>query len=115
MTLDLFAGIQVSDFAASRDWYERLLGAPPSFFPHETECVWELAEHRFLYINRDPSRAGGGSATMLVPDLDAVVAAISSRGIEPADRETYDNGTTKVTYRDPDGSEIGYAAVPAGA
>ena len=34
------------------------------------------------------------------------VAGIARRGIEPANRETYDNGVTKVTYRDADGNEI---------
>jgi hypothetical protein len=46
----LFAGIPVSDYAAALAWYERLLGSPPSFFPHDTEAVWELAEHRSVFI-----------------------------------------------------------------
>lgn len=37
MTGCLFAGIPVSDFAAALAWYERLLGGPPSFFPHGAE------------------------------------------------------------------------------
>ncbi len=40
--IDLFAGLLVSDYATARPWYERLLGAPPSFDAHETESVWEL-------------------------------------------------------------------------
>ena len=40
--LDLFAGIPVADYAAALEWYERLLGSPPTFFPHDTEAVWEL-------------------------------------------------------------------------
>ncbi len=32
---------------------------------------------------------------------------IASRGVEPAQRETYSNGVRKATYRDPDGNEIG--------
>ena len=47
MALYLFAGIAVSDFAGALAWYEKLLGAPPSFFPHDTEAVWELAEGRW--------------------------------------------------------------------
>jgi catechol 2,3-dioxygenase-like lactoylglutathione lyase family enzyme len=48
MTVDLFAGIPVSDFERALAWYEQLLGAPPAFFPNDVEAVWELAEHRFL-------------------------------------------------------------------
>jgi len=47
--LDLFAGIAVADYAAALKWYERLLGSPPTFFPHDTEAMWELAEHRYLH------------------------------------------------------------------
>ena len=112
MALDLFAGVPVSDFDAARAWYERLLGSEPSFYPHETEAVWELAEHRSLYIVEDPERAGHAIHTLFVDDLDARVTAISSRGIEPAERETYSNGVRKVTYRDADGNEIGFGGAP---
>ena len=37
MTLDLFAGIPVSDYEAAKPRYERLLRAEPSFIPHATE------------------------------------------------------------------------------
>jgi hypothetical protein len=40
------------------------------------------------------------------------VAAIRSRGIEPTLDETYDNGVRKVTYRDPEGNEIGFGGGP---
>jgi hypothetical protein len=52
--LDLFAGIPVTDYAVALKWYERLLGAPPTFLPHDTEAVWELAEHRYVYIVQQP-------------------------------------------------------------
>jgi len=48
MATNLFAGIRVSDYETARPWYERLLGAEPSFLAHATEAVWELAEHRYL-------------------------------------------------------------------
>jgi hypothetical protein len=48
--LDLFAGIPVADYAAALSWYERLLDSEPTFYPHDTEAVWELAEHRYVYI-----------------------------------------------------------------
>ena len=40
MTIDLFAGIPVRDYAAAVSWYEQLLGAAPSFLPNDTEAVW---------------------------------------------------------------------------
>jgi hypothetical protein len=112
MALDLFAGIPVKDFAAALVWYEKLLGGPPSFFPHDTEAVWELAEHRFVYIEQLPDRAGHAMHTVFVDDLDPRVAETSRRGLEPANRETYGNGVRKITYVDPDGNEIGFGGGP---
>ncbi|MDG4828997.1 VOC family protein [Solwaraspora sp. WMMD1047] len=112
MAVDLFAGVPVSDYAAALPWYEKLLGSPPSFLAHETEAVWELAEHRYVYIDQDPEHAGHARQTIFVDDLEDRVAAIAARGLEPANRETYDNGVRKITYRDPDGNEIGLGGAP---
>lgn len=108
MTLDLFAGLPVSDYQRALAWYERLLGSEPAFLPDDTEAVWELAEHRYFYIDVLPERAGNAVQTVFVDDLDARVEGIATRGIEAATTETYDNGVRKVTYRDPDGNEIGF-------
>jgi catechol 2,3-dioxygenase-like lactoylglutathione lyase family enzyme len=111
--VDVFAGMLVSDYAKARPWYEQLLGAPPSFVAHETECVWELSDHGYVFINEDPARAGRSTVTVLVDDLDALVDEIEGRGIEPAQQETYSNGVRKATYRDADGNEIGFGGEPA--
>lgn len=110
-TLDLFAGIPVTDYAAALQWYEQLLGSPPTFFPHDTEAVWELAEHRYVYIVQQPEHAGHARHTLFVNTLDALVAQIAERGLDPAIRETYANGVRKITYRDPDGNEIGFGGI----
>ncbi len=112
MSVDLFAGVSVSDYARALAWYERLFGAPPSFFPHDTEAVWELAEHRWVYIVQRPEHAGHSVLTVIVDDLDTLHAETAARGLEPAKRETYDNGTRKSTYLDPDGNEVGFGGVP---
>src|SRR3954451_471343 len=112
MGIALFAGIRVRDMATARAWYERLLGQP-SFFPNANEVVWTLADGRSLYIQDDPRRAGGALITVFVDDLDAVISEIGSRGLEPAERETYSNGVRKATYRDDDGNEMDSGARPA--
>ncbi len=111
-SLDLFAGIPVKDRAMSLKWYEQLFGSPPAFLPDDTEAVWELAEHRYLYIEQRPEHAGSGKHTLFVDDIDSVVSQIAERGLEPAQRETYSNGVRKITYRDPDGNEIGFGGGP---
>ncbi|MET7965374.1 VOC family protein [Micromonospora sp. NPDC005305] len=112
MTVELFAGVPVRDYRAAAAWYERLLGAPPSFLPNDTEAVWELAEHRYVYIEVRPGHAGHAMHTVFVDDFDARLAQIADRGLTPAERETYDNGVRKAIFRDPDGNEIGFGGGP---
>jgi len=107
MSLHLFAGLRVRDFRAAQAWYERLLGEP-TFHPHATEAVWTLAEDRSIYVLEHARGAGSCVVTIFVDDLDARVAAIAARGLDPDARETYSGGVHKVIYRDPDGNELGF-------
>jgi predicted enzyme related to lactoylglutathione lyase len=110
--LDLYAGIPVANYAAALEWYERLLGSPPTFVAGDTEVVWELAEHRSVAIEHRPEHAGHAMHTIFVDDLDTLVAQIAARGLNPVERETYSNGVRKAIYRDPDGNEIGFGGAP---
>lgn len=106
MTVDLFAGIPVSDLTRALEWYERLLGEEPGFFPNDVEAVWELAPHCYVYVELRPEHAGHARSTVFVDDLETRVAASAARGVEPVERETYSNGVRHATYRDPDGNEF---------
>jgi len=110
--LDLFAGIPVADYTASLSWYRRLLGSEPSFYPNDREAVWELAPHRYVYIVLRPEHAGHAVHLSFVNDLDALVAQIAKRGLDPTERETYANGVSKITYHDPDGNEFSFGGAP---
>jgi catechol 2,3-dioxygenase-like lactoylglutathione lyase family enzyme len=111
MPLHLFAGLRVRDFEAARSWYEQLLGEP-TFFAHATEAVWTLADGRSVYVEEHPDGAGNCAVTIFLDDLDAQVAAIAARGLEPDERLTYSNGVRKTLYRDPDGNELGFGGAP---
>jgi hypothetical protein len=111
MSLHLFAGLRVRDFTEARPWYEQLFGAP-SFFPHATEAVWTLADQRSVYVVEHAEGAGQSVVTIFVADLDAQVAAIAKRGLDPEEHETYSNGVRKVLYRDRDGNEVGFGGAP---
>ena len=113
MVLDMFGGIHVRDFDAAKAWYTELFGSPPSFLAHDTEAVWELADHRYLFIEENAEHAGHAEHVIFVDDLDARVAEIGKRGIEPFKEETYGNGVRKTLYRDADGNEIGFGGAPA--
>jgi catechol 2,3-dioxygenase-like lactoylglutathione lyase family enzyme len=112
MSVDLFAGISVSDYPAALSWYEKLLGGPPAFSPNDVESVWQVAENRFVYVEHRPAHAGHALITLFVTDFDDRIAAITERGLRPAKEETYENGVRKTTYADPDGNEIGFGGAP---
>jgi catechol 2,3-dioxygenase-like lactoylglutathione lyase family enzyme len=107
---DLFAGVSVADFERARSWYEDLLGSEPSFLPHDTEAVWEVAEHRFVYIVERPEHAGHAVLMLFADDLDAFLEDAAGRGLEPVAEEIHES-VRKVTFRDPDGNEISFGGV----
>jgi catechol 2,3-dioxygenase-like lactoylglutathione lyase family enzyme len=112
VALDLFAGIPVRDLTAALAWYERLLGSPPAFLPNESEAVWQVAEHGYVYLVERPEGAGHAVHTLFVDDFDTRLAAMAERALQPTTRETYGNGVRKATYVDPDGNEFGFGGAP---
>ena len=106
----LFAGVRVREYRAARPWYERLFGEP-SFLPHDTEAVWTVAANRSVFIVEHPE-AGHAVLLLFLDDLDGWVAEVADRGLEPTERETYDNGVRKAIYRDPDGNRVEFGGAP---
>ncbi len=112
MDVELFAILSVTDFDRAIAWYEQLLGTPSSFTAHDTEQVWQVADHGSIAVNREPEHAGHAQVTLFVDDLDGFVAAAAERGIAETSRETYGNGVRKVLFHDPDGNEVGVGGAP---
>jgi len=110
--VDLFAGLPVADLERAVAWYEDLLGAAPSFYPNDTEAVFDVNDHGYLYVEVLPEKAGRGFVTLFVEGFDERLAAIATRGVEPTSVETYDNGVRKAIFTDPDGNEVGLGGGP---
>ena len=115
MEIDLFAGVAVSDLQRAVSWFERFLGEAESFQSNDTEHVWTVSEHRYLYVELKPEHAGHAMVTLFVADFDGFVDAVAARGIKPQTMETYGNGVRKAIYRDPDGNEVGVGGPPQGS
>ena len=104
---EVFAGIPVADYPSARAWYERLIGRPPAFLPHETEAVWNLlGPAGWIYVVLDPARAGNALITLLVDDLEAHIAELAGRGIAAAEIETIPGAVKTAAVTDPDGNRI---------
>ncbi|MEA2479770.1 MAG: hypothetical protein QOJ07_1692 [Thermoleophilaceae bacterium] len=109
---EFFAGIAATDYEALRDWYERLLGRPPDFLPHDTEAVWQIAESGWLYVVADPDRAGSALITILVDDLDTQVSELAARGLTAGSPEAVAGAVRKAEIVDPEGNKVTFAEVP---
>jgi len=115
MEIDLFAGVPVSDLPRAVTWFDALFGPVETFEPNDTERVWTISEHRHVYVVLRPEDAGHAAVTLFVDDLDGFIHAAAERGIREESRETYENGVTKVAFRDPDGNEVGVGGGPDAA
>jgi hypothetical protein len=107
----LFAGVPVSDFEAACDWYERLFGSPPAFFPREGEAVWHASSSASVYVFADRARAGNGVLTVAVKNLDAQRADLARRDL-PVDETAERNGLRTPIATDPDGNTIKFFEDP---
>jgi catechol 2,3-dioxygenase-like lactoylglutathione lyase family enzyme len=107
----LFAGTAVGDFDAAVAWYTAVLGRAADVPVTEGEVMWRLADSAFLYVVRDPERAGGGLLTLSVADLDLAVAEVAARGIDGARIERVGGAGRRVVYLDPDGNELAFVEV----
>jgi hypothetical protein len=110
---DLFAGVAVADIDSARAWYERLWGRPADMLPNDNEAAWQLAGHGWVYVVGDVARAGRALVTVLVDDLDGLLAGLAERGLEAGAVETLGNGVRKAPVTDPDGNQISFGEVPA--
>lgn len=114
MAVGIFAGIPVRDHRSAVEWYQRLLGREPAFYPNEIEAVWQLAEDRYVYTIEDHQRAGGGVGMIWVDDPVAEVAKIAERGLEPDSVEKHDT-VWKYVFHDVDGNETGIGGDVSGS
>lgn len=105
----VFAGIAITDYQASLEWYETLFGRAPDVVVVEgREAMWQLADKAWLYIVRDADRAGKSLFTILVSDLEASLSALRTRGMELPEIETEPGKFRRAVMIDPDGNTIAF-------
>jgi hypothetical protein len=110
---EFFAGIPVADYKSALPWYERLWGKPPDFLPQEGEAVWQVTDHAWLYVVTDAERAGNGLITILVDDLDDLIAQLTDRGIDIGPVEQVGESVPGVRIDDAEGNRITFGQPPA--
>src|SRR5262245_19872564 len=101
------ASLAVSDLARSSSWYEQLLG--PGSHPMAEVVEWQHERGGGLQVYELPERAGQGSCTLIVSDIDELAEQLSATGlvgrVEPARNARVDT----IMIQDPDGNSIAFA------
>jgi hypothetical protein len=102
------ASVPVKDVNTVRGWYEKLFGRAPDSTPMPTLAEWRFEGGGALQVYNAPDRAGGGSCTLPISDIETVIAGLKKLGINPG--KMIDGGKAKVVMiNDPDGNSLAFA------
>jgi len=106
--MNALASIAVNDLDSAVKWYEKLLGKPPDSRPMPEVAEWKFERGGWLQVYKLPERAGSGSVTLAVTDIDEEVAKLTPLGVDTGKRSSGDKVKT-LMITDPDGNHIAFA------
>ena len=107
MMTNVFASVAVRQLDPAVEWYEHIFG------PVTSRSMPEVAEWQFpsgggIQVYEAPEKAGCGSFTVVVSDIDQQVVELEALGVEnPEPNRTADLET--IMIEDPDGNSIAFA------
>ncbi len=102
------ASVAVKDLKAAAKWYESLFRRPADSNPMPEVAEWKFERGGWLQVYQLPERAGGGSCTLAVSNIDETVAHLQSLGIDTSQRASGAKVKT-VMIVDPDGNHLAFA------
>jgi predicted lactoylglutathione lyase len=107
MITNAFAGLAVTDLEVSRRWFERILG--PGSRPMPEVVEWQLERGGGLQVYKGPERAGRGSCTLIVDDIDEMAQQLRASGLAPDAAPVHNDQVDTIMIQDPDGNSIAFA------
>ena len=102
------ASVPVRDLHAALPWYEKLFGRPADSTPMPEVAEWKFDGGGWLQVYQLRERAGHGSVTLAVSDLEAQIADLRTSGID-AGAPMNSPKAKVVMIKDPDGNSIAFA------
>jgi catechol 2,3-dioxygenase-like lactoylglutathione lyase family enzyme len=102
------ASVAVRDLKAAEQWYESLLGRPADSRPMPEVSEWKFERGGWLQVYELPERAGSGSVTLAVRNMENQVARLDMLGIDTRRRSAGPKVET-LMISDPDGNHIALA------
>lgn len=103
---NVLAVAPVSDLAVATRWYTALFGREPDNHPMQTLVEWKVTGGGWVQVFRTDDSPGATAINLSVDDLDAAVAAVRGRGLEPGDVVGANKGVRLAALRDPDGNTV---------
>jgi predicted enzyme related to lactoylglutathione lyase len=109
MSIDnALASVAVRNLKTAAAWYEKLFGRLADRRPMPEVLEWKFDRGGWLQIYQLPERAGAGSVTLVVTDLDAEIQKLDAMGVNTRQRSNGPRVRT-VMVTDPDGNHIALA------
>jgi predicted enzyme related to lactoylglutathione lyase len=102
------ASVAVKDLGSAAPWYEALLRRAPDSTPMPEVAEWKFTRGGWLQVYQLPERAGSGSFTLAVSNIEEVVAHVEKLGIDASQRSSGAQVKTLMIV-DPDGNHIAFA------
>jgi predicted enzyme related to lactoylglutathione lyase len=82
------ASVAVKDIGAAVAWYEALLGRSADSTPMPEIAEWKFDSGGWLQVYQLPERAGTGSCTLAVSNIEEVMAHVQKLGINADQRSS---------------------------
>jgi hypothetical protein len=81
-------------------------GRPPDVIVTENESMWHVTDTGWIYVVGDTNHAGKTLLTLLVDNLEDLVAELGERGLAPGAIDTVPGLYRKAVITDPEGNMI---------
>lgn len=104
---NVLASVAVKDLKLAAAWYAQLLGGPGDM-PTPGVAEWRFPRGGGLQVYQLPERAGNGSFTLAVSDIEAEIQKLDAMGLDTGERPANSRVKT-VMVTDPDGNHIAFA------
>jgi hypothetical protein len=101
------ASVAVRDIDSAGAWYAQVLGRPGKR-PMPEVAEWTFPRGGSLQVYALPERAGAGSFTLAVDDLEELARTLGEMGIDTSQQSSTERVRT-LMVTDPDGNHIAFA------
>jgi predicted enzyme related to lactoylglutathione lyase len=109
MSIDnALASVPVKNLQAAVTWYEQVLERPADSRPMPEVAEWKFPRGGWLQVYELAERAGRGSFTLAVSDIDKIIARAQKLGIDTSQKSSSPKVKT-LMIMDPDGNHIAFA------